>query len=76
MGLDSKKYIKENTKFTRKICDALLERDIAEYIVSYRNALKHYKRCRKHLKKALKMIKKDIQVAKSQKKIFRLQNLK
>ena len=68
MGLDSKKYIKENTKFTRKICDALLEHDIGEYIVSYRNALKHYKKCRKHLKKALKMIEKDIQGAKSEMK--------
>ena len=69
MGLDSKKYIKENTKFTRKICDALLEHDIGEYIVSYRDALKHYKKCRKHLKKALKLIQKSIDDSKSEIKI-------
>ena len=68
MGLDSKKYIQENTKFIRKMHNALLEHDIGEYVVSYQNSLKHYKKSRKHLKKALKMIQKDIQVVKSEMK--------
>ena len=66
MGIDEKKYIKKNTKFTQSICDALLEHDIAEYLFSYRDALKRYKKCRKHLKKALKLIQKDIDASKSE----------